>query len=163
MRQQNIDPSYKAGNNFYFTYAIETTSWYCLPEPGSTVHIYFQNCNEFTGIAVHAMRSGSAAESGCVSAKGAIEDKSFSTEDGKAIQFTDTGIEVASVDEASKFTLSKDGTLNMEATDIVLSAQNELNLGKGDGTNRGRASGDHFKEYHTAGQNRKCGCGDHKI
>lgn len=83
MRQQNIDPSYKAGNNFYFTYAIETTSWYCLPEPGSTVHIYFQNCNEFTGIAVHAMRSGSAAESGCVSAKGAIEDKSFSTEDGK--------------------------------------------------------------------------------
>ena len=70
------------------------------------------------------MRSGSAAESGCVSAKGAIEDKSFSTEDGKAIQFTDTGIEAASVDEASKFTLSKDGTLNMEAADIILSAQN---------------------------------------
>ena len=80
---------------------------------------------------MHAMRSGSAAESGCVSAKGAIEDKSFSTEDGKAIQFTDTGIEVASVDEASKFTLSKDGTLNMEAADIILSAQNELNIGKG--------------------------------
>ena len=35
------------------------------------------------------------------------------------------------MDEASKFTLSKDGTLNMEAADIVLSAQNELNLGKG--------------------------------
>lgn len=80
---------------------------------------------------VYAMRQGGAAGSGSVSAKGAVEDKSFSTTDGKSIQFTDTGIYAASVSSASSFTVSKDGTLNMEAKNIVLCAQNELNIGKG--------------------------------
>ncbi len=126
-----IDPEYKSGNNHYFTYAIETTSWYCLPEPGSTVHIYFQNQYETTGIAVQAMRPGGAAAAASVSASGAVEDKSFSTSDGKAMQFTGTGISFSSVSDASCFTVSKDGTVNMEAADIVFSAQTELNVGKG--------------------------------
>ncbi len=127
----SIDPEYRPGNNHYFTYAIETTSWYCLPEPGSTVHIYFQNQDETTGIAVQAMRQGSEASAASVSARGAVEDKSFSTSDGKAMQFTGTGISFSSVSDASCFTVSKDGTLNMEAADIVFSAQTELNIGKG--------------------------------
>lgn len=127
-----IDPEYKPGNNVYFTYAIETTSWYCLPEVGSTVHIYFQNWDETTGIAIHAMRLGGAARAGSVSAKGAISDKSFSTSDGKAMKFTDTGISFVSDEaKASSFTMSKDGSLNMVAQDITLMAELELNLGKG--------------------------------
>ena len=129
--QFTIDPEYTPGNNFYFTYAIETTSWYCLPEPGSTVHIYFQNWNEFTGIAVQAMRQGGKARTGSVPEKGAVEDKSFSTADGKSIQFTDTGIYAASVADAASFTVSKDGTLSMDAGDIVLCAQDKMNIGKG--------------------------------
>lgn len=128
----NVDPEYKPGNNVYFTYAIETTSWYCLPELGSTVHIYFQNWNEATGIAVHAMRLGGAAGAKSVSAKGAIADKSFSTSDGEAMEFTDTGISfVSDESKASSFTLSKDGSLNMEAKNIALMGEAELNLGKG--------------------------------
>lgn len=126
-----IDPKYKTENNHYFTYAIETTSWYCLPEPGSMVHIYFQNWDETTGIAVQAMRQGGSAAASSVSARGAVEDKSFSTSDGKAMQFTDTGITFSSVSDASCFTVPKDGTLNMEAADIIFSAQTELNIGKG--------------------------------
>lgn len=56
--QFSIDSAYLPGNNVYFTYAIETTSWYCLPEVGSLVHIYFPNWDETSGIAVHAMRLG---------------------------------------------------------------------------------------------------------
>ncbi len=125
----DIDSGYKAGNNHYFTYAIETTSWYCLPEPGSAIHIYFQSWDEASGIAVHAMRKGSRAES--VPAKGAISDKSFSTATGESMEFTDKEIIFSSVSKASSFTLSNDGNLLMEADDICLYAQNELNIGKG--------------------------------
>lgn len=84
-----------------------------------------------TRIAVQAMRPGGAAAAASVSASGAVEDKSFSTSDGKAMQFTGTGISFSSVSDASCFTVSKDGTVNMEAADIVFSAQTELNVGKG--------------------------------
>lgn len=126
-----IDPEYKAENNFYFTYAIETTSWYCLPEIGSTVHIYFQNWNEMTGIAVQAMRQRSIMSANSISAKGAVSDKSFSTADGKAMQFTNTEIIFASTSDASRLAISKDGTLNIDAKDITLCAQSKLNIGKG--------------------------------
>ncbi len=125
----DIDSKYKAGNNHYFTYAIETTSWYCLPEPGSVVHIYFQDWNETSGIAVQAMRRGGRPDS--VSAKGAISDKSFSTAAGEAMEFTDSGITFSSVSKASYFTVSNNGCLNMEATDICLYAETEMNIGKG--------------------------------
>ena len=125
----DIDSEYRKGNNYYFTYAIETTSWYCLPEPGSTVHIYFQNWDETSGIAIQAMRKGSGADS--VSARGAVSDKSFSTVSGEAMEFTDTGIIFSSVSKAACFIVSKDGSLHMEAEDIFLCAQNEMNIGKG--------------------------------
>lgn len=125
----DIDSKYQKGNNHYFTYAIETTSWYCLPEPGSIVHIYFQDWDETTGIAVQAMRRGNGA--GSVSEKGAVSDKSFSTAAGEAMEFTDTGITFYSVSKAACFTVSNDGSLHMEADDIFLCAQNEMNIGKG--------------------------------
>ena len=125
----DIDSKYHKGNNYYFTYAIETTSWYCLPEPGSIVHIYFQNWDETSGIAVQAMRKGGG--SGSVSAKGAVSDKSFSTATGEAMEFTDTGITFSSISKVSCFTLSNDGSLHMEADDISLCAQNQMNIGKG--------------------------------
>ena len=37
-----IDPVYKScSNERYFTYAIESSAWYCMPEKESKVHIYF--------------------------------------------------------------------------------------------------------------------------
>lgn len=54
--QFKLDPGYQPGNNVYYTYAIETVSWYCIPEIGSMVHIYFPTWDESYAIAVHAMR-----------------------------------------------------------------------------------------------------------
>ena len=126
----SIDPTYQPGNLVYYTYAIETTSWYCMPEEGSLVHIYFQNWDETSGIAVHAMRMEGGANS--VSAKGAVGDKSFSTVDGKAMQFTDSGITFVSDEgQASKFTLAKDGSLNMNAANISLGVGLKLSIGEG--------------------------------
>ncbi len=130
--QFSIDSAYLPGNNVYFTYAIETTSWYCLPEVGSLVHIYFPNWDETSGIAVHAMRLGGKATSKSVSAKGAVGDKSFSTSDGKAMELMDKKISFVSDEEKlASFTLSSDGSLNMDAVNIALSSDANLRLGSG--------------------------------
>lgn len=130
----SLDQEYQPGNHVYFTFAIETTSWYCLPEEGSTVHIYFQNWDETSGIAIHAMRmSGDGRPSKSVSAQGAVSDKSFSTTDGKAMKFTESGIEfVSDAGKASHIALSKNGDLNLSGTNIVIGAQCELTIGGGD-------------------------------
>lgn len=125
----SIDPTYQPGNLVYYTFAIETTSWYCMPEEGSLVHIYFQNWDETSGIAVHAMRMSGG--SGSVSAKGAVGDKSFSTVDGKAMQFTASGISFGSSGQASTFTLAKDGSLNMNAVNVSLGTGGKLSIGEG--------------------------------
>lgn len=40
--QLDIDPSYEPSPDLkWFTYAIETSNFYCMPEEGSRVHIYF--------------------------------------------------------------------------------------------------------------------------
>lgn len=130
-----IDDNYTKGNHAYFTFAIETTSWYCLPEEGSLVHIYFQNWDEASAIAIHGMRttgiSGSSKSTGSVSAKGAVSDKSFSTSDGKAMKFTETGISFESDEnQASVITLSKDGSLNLNGKNIVISSPDKIEAGK---------------------------------
>ena len=54
-----IDPEYEASEKTkYFTYAIESSSFYCMPEEGSQVHIYFPDHDEQGAVAVHAIRSG---------------------------------------------------------------------------------------------------------
>lgn len=131
----SIDPVYKAENNAYYTFAIETTSWYCLPEVDSVVHIYFQNWDETSAIAIHAMRtagakSASSTAKKSVSEQGAVGDKSFSTSEGTAMKLTETGI-IFDSDEsrASTVTLSKDGSLNVDGKIIIISSPVKLKLG----------------------------------
>ncbi len=55
--QMDIDPVYEAAGDLkYFTYAIETSNFYCMPEEGSRVHIYFPEHEEQSAMAVHALR-----------------------------------------------------------------------------------------------------------
>ena len=63
--QMDIDPSYEpSGDLKWFTYAIETSNFYCMPEEGSRVHIYFPGHEEQSAMAVHALRMGGSAASG---------------------------------------------------------------------------------------------------
>ena len=41
----------------WFTYAIETSNFYCMPEVGSRVHLYFPDQDEANAMAVHALRA----------------------------------------------------------------------------------------------------------
>ncbi len=132
--QFSIDDTYEAGNNVFFTFAIETTSWYCMPELESMVHIYFPSWEETKGIAIHAMRMQGSSITSSVSAKGAIEDKSFSTSDGKVMKMTQEGIifdAEEEVETSSCLMVCKDGTLHIDGEDITLYAQSNLNIGSG--------------------------------
>ena len=56
----DIDPVYEASSDLkYFTYAIETSNFYCMPEEESRVHIYFPSHDEQDAMAVHALSDGS--------------------------------------------------------------------------------------------------------
>lgn len=60
----HIDPEYDNSPNVkYFTYAIESSFIYCMPEVGSQVHIYFPGDDEKDAIAVHAIRTSSGSSS----------------------------------------------------------------------------------------------------
>lgn len=57
----SIDPVYKPGKDQkYFTYAIESSNFYCMPEIGSQAHVYFPGNDEKDAIVVHAIRTGAA-------------------------------------------------------------------------------------------------------
>ena len=57
--QLDIDASYEPAQDLkWFTYAIETSNFYCMPEEGSRVHIYFPDHEEQSAMAVHALRMG---------------------------------------------------------------------------------------------------------
>ncbi|MEY8268875.1 RHS repeat-associated core domain-containing protein [Lachnospiraceae bacterium 64-25] len=65
--QLDIDPAYEPSEDLkWFTYAIETSNFYCMPEEGSRVHIYFPDHEEQSAMAVHALRMGGSASQGSV-------------------------------------------------------------------------------------------------
>ncbi|MFR1351660.1 MAG: DUF6531 domain-containing protein [[Clostridium] symbiosum] len=125
--QFKLDPGYQPGNNVYYTYAIETVSWYCIPEIGSMVHIYFPTWDESYAIAVHAMRLGSAQ----AGRKKAVGDKSFTTCDGKEMLFTESGITFLSdAGMASTLSLERSGTLKLEGKNIAIGADLSSKIGE---------------------------------
>ena len=83
----HIDQEYDHSPNVkYFTYAIESSFIYCMPEEGSQVHIYFPGDDEKDAIAVHAIRtSGGGASSGYAQIP---DNKSFSNTNGAEMLMT---------------------------------------------------------------------------
>ena len=76
--QLDIDSAYEPSDDLkWFTYAIETSNFYCMPEEGSRVHIYFPGHEEQSAMAVHALRMGSRS----AASKGA----SFSGGEGASV------------------------------------------------------------------------------
>ena len=127
--QFEMDPVYETGNNVYYTYAIETVSWYCMPETGSLVHRYFPTWDESCAAAVHAMQL-TGAQAGC--GKG-VGDKSFTTCDGKEMLFTESGITFLSDQSmASSISLSKSGTVRLEGNSIMMGADSAVRIGEAD-------------------------------
>lgn len=86
------DDGYEDGKkDYFFTYAIESKDYYCMPVAGAKVHLYFQTGKEWDAIAVHSLRG--------IEAGGERENKisnpdnrSLSNTTGCSIDLTPAGI-----------------------------------------------------------------------
>lgn len=124
----DIDSEYEASEQTkYFTYAIESSSFYCMPEEGSQVHIYFPDHDEQSAIAVHALRTGMGTAGTCTNP----DNKRFSDPSGSAMDMTPGMLQFApDASGATVLHLEKGGFLSITGTDIILKSQMGMISGK---------------------------------
>uniref|UniRef100_UPI001FAA2CB9 DUF6531 domain-containing protein n=1 Tax=Anaerophilus nitritogenes TaxID=2498136 RepID=UPI001FAA2CB9 len=125
-----IDDTYiKKPNNKYFTYALESSSWYCMPVEESKVHIYFPTNNEKDAIAIHAIRIAASNEKYYHKTINP-DHKSFSNTTGSEMKMTPKDISFA-VDDAKAISLmlKKSGDINIKGDNITLKAASNVNFG----------------------------------
>ncbi|MGN0403378.1 MAG: hypothetical protein ACI4HQ_14135, partial [Acetatifactor sp.] len=129
----HIDPEYDASpNERYFTYAIESSFIYCMPEVGSQVHIYFPSDDERDAVAVHAVRLDGAQASGASSNYAQNPDyKSFSNVNGAELLLAPSFTSM-SADQGNKTSiiLDTDGNAVIKGDNIEICAEKNLLLGE---------------------------------
>ena len=116
----------------YFPYAVESSAWYCMPEAGSSVHIYLPENDETKAYAVHSMRNTSqgAANAG-VTSDPAV--KSFTHPSGSAMQMDGQQLCLtADSTGQTQATLGGDGSLGLKARKITIKAAGRITIGTGD-------------------------------
>jgi YD repeat-containing protein len=132
----DIDTNYTPVNNEkYFTYAIESSSFYCMPEKESKVHIYFPTNYETEAIAINSIRISN--ENSKYGSKTQNPDiKSFSHTAGSEMQLTPSDMSFAA-DDSKKvcLTLSQSGDVTLNGSNLTFTATEKLELGtrQGDG------------------------------
>ncbi|WP_277408719.1 RHS repeat-associated core domain-containing protein [Lacrimispora xylanisolvens] len=116
----DIDPVYPAGGNLkYFTYAIESSSFYCMPELESRVQLYFPSHDEQDAIAVHAIRTSGGTNPAV---------KTFSDPGGSMMSMGQGSFDFVSGN--SRLHLGKDGQIFISAANIILEAASKLSVGE---------------------------------
>ncbi len=129
-----IDPVYEAcSNQKYFTYAIESSAWYCMPEKESKVHIYFPTNDEKGAIAVHAVRSADGAAK--YASKTQNPDiKSFSHTSGSEMKLTPSDMNFSPGGGCVSLNLAQSGDVSLKGQNINLTATEDLQLGMREGS-----------------------------
>lgn len=129
-----IDPEYETySNQKYFTYAIESSAWYCMPEKESQVHIYFPTNEEKGAIAVHAVRS--TASGGKYASKTQNPDvKSFSHTGGSEMKLTPSDMNFTPGGGGVSLNLAQSGDVSLNGQNINFIATENLELGMRDGS-----------------------------
>ncbi|WP_124065275.1 RHS repeat-associated core domain-containing protein [Clostridium sp. E02] len=122
--QFDIDPIYApAAETKYFTYAIESSSFYCMPEEGSRVHIYFPEHDEQSAVAVHAIGNGSGAGKN-------PDNKSFSDPSGSAMNMTADALNYAPDSSGTiLLNMNKGGYLSLTGKNINIKTQKGMMAG----------------------------------
>ncbi len=133
----HIDKEYDSAPNLrYFTFAIESSFIYCMPEVGSQVHIYFPTDEEKDAVAVHAIRMSAAGTAGAGGSGGGgyaqnPDFKSFSNVNGSELLLTPSGASAAA-DREKKTIVSLDttGDVYIVGKEVSVRAENDLLIGE---------------------------------
>lgn len=124
--QFDIDKEYDPAGKF-FTYAIESSSFYCMPEVDSQVHIYFPEHDEQSAIAVHAIGSGSSSGGGGSGGGQNPDNKRFSDPSGSAMDMTPNSLTYAPDSSGSTvLNMSSGGLVSLHGLDINIKTQKGL-------------------------------------
>ena len=117
--------------DYFFTYAIESKDFYCMPVEGAKVHLYFPTGKEWEAIAVHSLRNTSeGAQRGDKTAN--PSDRSLSNDTGSAIHLTPDAITMSPDDgRAVNMKLGKDGNVEISGNDLWIIGEN-ITIGKGE-------------------------------
>ncbi|GMA98762.1 contractile injection system protein, VgrG/Pvc8 family [Pelosinus sp. IPA-1] len=155
-----IDPEWDGNADWYFPYSTVFSSpdgsgWYCMPEPGDTVHIHFPNHKEEDSVAASSVNSdqslaGQSRDKDDDEPRSDPDQKSFSNKYGKEVLFTPDGIYITNkagqifinLTDADGITIvsEKDITINAKEN-IYLKADKELLITAGESlTLKGRTS-----------------------
>lgn len=121
-------------SNYWFPYSTVASSsdgsgWYCMPEPGESVRVYFPTDDEkeayvVTNIESHSPDTGSASDP-----MGNPNVMNLQTAQGNQVQFTEEGIVISAGSGQGSIHLKKSGEVFLDAVqDITLSAGNAINI-----------------------------------
>lgn len=128
----------------WFSYASPAASsdgsgWYCMPEEGEEIRLFFPTEDEEEAYVISAIKSGgsggSGAGAGALAAGGEsapeqnTEDKILSNDQGQMVSFTAQGVAINCADNTAAISLSPDGTIEVTAmTDVSISSEELISL-----------------------------------
>lgn len=109
----------------FYTYGIESSSFYCMPEVGSRAHVYFPNRDDWEAIGVHALNPGDGAGRN-------PSNKRFSSPTGAAMELSPSAYCFQSDSGgATRMIMGTDGNVTITGTDIIFSAGTSISIGAG--------------------------------
>jgi len=118
-------------NQYFFPFSTVAASadgsgWYCMPQSGDPVRIFFPVSDEREGYAISNILGQSSPGSGDPMENPDLKD--ITTPDGKTVQFLENGI-LMSVGENGSITLTNDGKVEIKTEeDIVIGAAGEIEV-----------------------------------
>ena len=111
--------------SLFYTYGIESSSFYCMPEVGSRAHVYFPNRQDWQAVAVHALNIDAGAGRN-------PDNKAFSSPTGAALEMTPSSYTFQSdFGGASVMHMGTDGNLTLTGKNITFSAGTSISVGEG--------------------------------
>lgn len=119
----------------WFAYSTSASSqdgsgWYCMPEIGEQIRLYFPTDREEDAYVISAIRSGGdTGSSGSGDRTSTPQNKSLANKEGQEVKFTEDGTEITCAGGVAVMKLNKDGTLEITAmSDIDFTATNSISI-----------------------------------
>lgn len=133
-----IDQTQDTDTAFWFPYATmyasqQETGWYCMPETGDTVRLYFPEQEEREGMAINSIKphDPEAAMEGLGAGHPMSNPdvKYIRTTYGKEIKFRTDGMDIIAKDGTVFMTLNDDGTMYLNSNGkISMTAVNQIEM-----------------------------------
>lgn len=123
-----------SGEKYWFPFSTVAASsdgsgWYCMPETGESVRVYFPLDDEKEAYVVTAIKSHEPEAGNANDTMGNPNVRNIQTAQGNQVQFTDVGVVIAAGDGKGSVLVKKSGEIVLDALmDIRISAVENLNI-----------------------------------